>query len=97
MASAIGLAKVDPWTRHPPAVHIDTCEQPEKKLRIRRPPTLCPQWDSNPHWADFKSAASADWAMGASDECSAWLLNPSPGVPKRLVGKSCVLKIPSKR
>ena len=24
-----------------------------------------PQWDSNPHWTDFKSAASADWAMGA--------------------------------
>jgi hypothetical protein len=29
----------------------------------------CPQSDSNRHWADFKSAASADWAMGASDEC----------------------------
>lgn len=24
-----------------------------------------PQWDSNPHWIDFKSIASADWAMGA--------------------------------
>lgn|GEM_PF-7099545 len=24
-----------------------------------------PQWDSNPHWDDFKSSASADWAMGA--------------------------------
>ena len=27
---------------------------------------LCPQWDLNPHWNDFKSSASADWAMGAS-------------------------------
>ncbi len=26
---------------------------------------LYPQWDSNPHWIDFKSIASADWAMGA--------------------------------
>jgi L-amino acid N-acyltransferase YncA len=91
------FAKVDPWTRHPPAVHIDTCEYPEKNLRPRFRTLLCPQWDSNPHWADFKSAASADWAMGASDECSAWLLKPSPGVPKRLVGQSRVLKIPSKR
>jgi hypothetical protein len=27
--------------------------------------TLCPQSDSNRHCADFKSAASANWAMGA--------------------------------
>ena len=26
---------------------------------------LCPQSDSNRHCADFKSAASANWAMGA--------------------------------
>lgn len=26
---------------------------------------LCPQWDSNPHFTDFKSAASANWAIGA--------------------------------
>jgi hypothetical protein len=26
----------------------------------------CPRWGSNPHWADFKSAASAGWATGAS-------------------------------
>lgn len=25
----------------------------------------CPRWDSNPHCADFKSAASADWATRA--------------------------------
>ena len=25
----------------------------------------CPHWDSNPDCADFKSAASANWAMGA--------------------------------
>ncbi len=29
-------------------------------------PTECPQSDSNRHLADFKSAASANWAMGAS-------------------------------
>lgn len=29
------------------------------------PFSWCPQWDSNPHLADFKSAASANWAMGA--------------------------------
>jgi hypothetical protein len=28
----------------------------------------CPQSDSNRHWTDFKSAASANWAMGASAE-----------------------------
>lgn len=27
--------------------------------------TLCPHRDSNPDWNDFKSSASADWAMGA--------------------------------
>lgn len=27
----------------------------------------CPQSDSNRHLADFKSAASANWAMGAID------------------------------
>lgn len=26
---------------------------------------LCPHWDSNPDCDDFKSPASADWAMGA--------------------------------
>jgi hypothetical protein len=26
---------------------------------------LYPQWDSNPHCDDFKSSASAGWAMGA--------------------------------
>ena len=30
-----------------------------------RPAFTCPQSDSNRHWADFKSAASANWAMGA--------------------------------
>lgn len=25
----------------------------------------CPHWDSNPDCTDFKSAASAGWAMGA--------------------------------
>ena len=28
-------------------------------------PHVCPQSDSNRHWADFKSAASANWAIGA--------------------------------
>lgn len=27
--------------------------------------TPCPLWDSNPHFADFKSTASASWAKGA--------------------------------
>ena len=30
-------------------------------------PSRCPQSDSNRHLADFKSAASANWAMGAFD------------------------------
>lgn len=25
---------------------------------------VSPQWDSNPHWIDFKSTVSADWTMG---------------------------------
>jgi hypothetical protein len=29
------------------------------------PRRWCPQSDSNRHWTDFKSAASANWAMGA--------------------------------
>jgi len=33
--------------------------------------TQYPQWDSNPHWIDFKSIASADWAMGAQTQCYA--------------------------
>ena len=28
----------------------------------------CPHWDSNPDCADFKSAASANWAMGATPD-----------------------------
>ena len=65
---------------------LSTCSTltPEKTLRqteTTRPPSAVPPVESNPHWADFKSAvSSADWAMGASDECSAWLLKPSPGV-----------------
>src|SRR5882757_2627705 len=27
--------------------------------------SLCPRCDSNAHWTDFESAASADWATGA--------------------------------
>ncbi len=41
--------------------------------------SLCPQWDSNPHWADFKSAASANWAMGAL-QIRGYL---SPNLPSR--------------
>ncbi len=29
----------------------------------------CPRQGSNLHWADFKSAASASWATGASSDC----------------------------
>lgn len=28
-------------------------------------PSECPRCDSNAHWTDFESAASADWATGA--------------------------------
>ena len=36
--------------------------------RMRRAIIACPQWDSNPHWTDFKSAASANWAIGAKSK-----------------------------
>ena len=36
------------------------------KHGIRTQEVTCPQWDSNPHLADFKSAASANWAIGAN-------------------------------
>jgi hypothetical protein len=38
------------------------CGDRHPHLPVRTP---CPHWDSNPDWTDFKSAASADWAMGA--------------------------------
>lgn len=45
-----------------------TLMQGARQARIRWPylgRLWCPQSDSNRHLADFKSAASANWAMGA--------------------------------
>jgi hypothetical protein len=53
---------------------------------------LCPQSDSNRHLTDFKSAASANWAMGASDEFS--VLTPdSVGLPLPQDDAEKVLKV----
>lgn len=47
------------------------CSAPRKprpppcRQAVSRVALACPQSDSNRHWADFKSAASANWAMGA--------------------------------
>ena len=35
--------------------------------------TLCPRCDSNAHWTDFESAASADWATGAPTMVASWI------------------------
>src|SRR6476469_2677231 len=40
-----------------------TCNS--KALRETDTHGVCPRWDSNPQHADFKSAASANWATGA--------------------------------
>lgn len=56
------------------------CGQSVVKTCIRRPKPgahglltrgllvfhVSPQWDSNPHWIDFKSTVSADWTMGGA-------------------------------
>lgn len=49
------------------AVHTRTHPDGAPHEQLWRSPALhrCPQSDSNRHWADFKSAASANWAMGA--------------------------------
>lgn len=41
----------------------------------------CPQSDSNRHLADFKSAASANWAMGAGTESTGAAMTVAPASP----------------
>ena len=65
------LAKVELWTNAVQCGHPSTLKEAEINLRNSCAAQQCPQSDSNRHLADFKSAASADWAMGARDECSA--------------------------
>ena len=38
-------------------------ESKSRALPLGYYPVWCLQWDSNPHFADFKSAASAYWAI----------------------------------
>jgi hypothetical protein len=87
---------VDDAVHRPTSYPLRETETPRDKLRA--PP--CPQSDSNRHLADFKSGASADWAMGASDECSA-STSKTDGDPvtqsKQQVRKSRVLKVPTPR
>lgn len=43
----------------------------------------CPRWDSNPHWVDFKSTASADWATGAGSSRCQSTVRQGPVLPGR--------------
>jgi hypothetical protein len=54
--------------RRPPVYmpRTRTTQPPRRPLASSARPFQCPQSDSNRHCADFKSAASANWAMGAS-------------------------------
>ncbi len=36
------------------------------RVHLNAPRRQCPEWDSNPHWIDFESIASAGWAIGAN-------------------------------
>ena len=49
-----------------PSTPLRHCQA--KTYRHLRGVIQCPQSDSNRHCADFKSAASANWAMGASPD-----------------------------
>lgn len=69
-----------------------TRDQPETPAESAR----CPQSDSNRHLTDFKSVASADWAMGATDELSASTPEPDREA-KPLVAENRVLKIRTPR
>src|SRR6185437_14191521 len=74
----------DPVTPTPRATLDNPCNIDEADL--------CPQSDSNRHLTDFKSAASANWAMGASDEFS--VLTPDSLVrPLPQDGAGEVLKV----
>ena len=52
--------------------------------------SLCPQSDSNRHCADFKSAASANWAMGASLSLSTLPGASSVGLRHALRPAACI-------
>ena len=59
---------LDPTQDTNPKTHKKTAEPTKRGFgRPGCPETSqrCPRRDSNPHCADFKSAASADWATGA--------------------------------
>lgn len=62
----VGIAAPD---RRPPRCTA-RARSPSRSRVARQTPTPCPRWDSNPDLTDFKSAASADWATGASAESS---------------------------
>ena len=47
------------------AVATAVISETDARLRQLTAVQWCPQSDSNRHWADFKSAASANWAIGA--------------------------------
>lgn len=49
--------------------------------------TTSPHWDSNPDWIDFKSTASAGWAMGGHTD-SARLSDVSVTDPPKKVGST---------
>jgi site-specific DNA recombinase len=42
---------------------VRTCDKPPGQALCAS--CTCPRCDSNAHWTDFESAASADWATGA--------------------------------
>ena len=79
------------------ATRRDDAATPRRAIIDRRAASFlpglpqCPQSDSNRHCADFKSAASANWAMGAVpvrhilSSSTAWprVGHPAPGVPMR--------------
>ena len=55
----------DRQSAYTPRIRTVLPSRPSCQLYPATSAYLCPQWDSNPHCADSKSAASANWAMGA--------------------------------
>jgi hypothetical protein len=68
--------------------------------RSTRSSGQCPRWGSNPHWADFKSAASAGWATGARVQATGHKLLGGSDIScarlrSRLVGADdCAISLP---
>ena len=60
--------------------------QVECAILSARQADQCPQWDSNPHCADFKSAASANWAIGAAPRVAQSTVPAVPAVPANYRG-----------